>query len=402
MWECARWDRVRNAYVKKIAAIPPANDQLARTETKTKRVAFMREIGCEHCAVTIKTDQEEAMQAIVTEVSRVRAARGGDRLVAEASPKYQSKSNGVIERAVQTVEHQMEVAQSALEERLKTKLSVKSSVWPWLVEYVALLINRMEVSADGKTSYERNKGKRAKMLGYEFGEMVLWRRKPTSGRLAKLECVWEDGVYLGIKATTGEYIVGDKTGIWRPRTLHRKPFEERWTDQNLAMIGGVPWRTSDNDPKVDGKKLEVVKSPEGQCTQPQDKVTEIARETVPIGFKITKKDLEDVGYSKGCPGCFSILRGTSLLKHSSACRQRLERGLAHYDEVKSAGERIDAYLGRAIEADVEMRAKRRKLAEDKAAEAATDSASSEPWQESESFVVCVSIVRGRLAQEQRT
>ena len=134
-------------------------------------------------------------------------------MVVESSPKYQSKSNGVIERGVQSIEYQMRVARSALEERLGMKVEVNSAVWPWLTEHVAVLLNRLEVGADGRTAYERCKGKRAKMLGYEFGEMVLWRGRPIGRRLAKLECLWEDGVYLGIKATTGEYIVGDSKGV---------------------------------------------------------------------------------------------------------------------------------------------------------------------------------------------
>ena len=134
----------------------------------------------------------------------------------------------------------MKVMRSALEERLGLKLNVKSTVWPWMAEYAALLLNRLEVGHDGKTSYERVKGKKAKVLGYEFGEKVLWRRKPINNRMGKLESMWEDGVYLGIKATTREIIIGNEKGIWKTRTARRRPFEERWCADNISMIGGVP------------------------------------------------------------------------------------------------------------------------------------------------------------------
>ncbi|MGB2167266.1 MAG: hypothetical protein ACPH3M_08550, partial [Candidatus Puniceispirillales bacterium] len=47
---------------------------------------------------------------------------------------------------------------------------------PWIVEHAAVLLNRFEVGHDGKTALERNKGKKAKFLGIEFGEAILWKR----------------------------------------------------------------------------------------------------------------------------------------------------------------------------------------------------------------------------------
>ena len=67
--------------------------------------------------------------------------------------------------------------------------------------------------------------KKAKLLGVEFGEGILWKRRPIGGKLARLSCVWEDGVYLGVKGATGEIIVGDAGGIHRTRSIQRKPKE---------------------------------------------------------------------------------------------------------------------------------------------------------------------------------
>lgn len=111
---------------------------------------------------------------------------------------------------------------------------------PWLIEYASFLLNRFEVGHDGKTSWERCKGKRAKTLGIEFGEAVLWRRKPLGGALAKLTSMWEDGVYLGVKGKSGEIIVGDPSGVWKTRSVQRKPIDERWSKRSVDMIVGVP------------------------------------------------------------------------------------------------------------------------------------------------------------------
>ena len=67
----------------------------------------------------------------------------------------------------------------------------------WLVEFVAVLVNRYEVGHDGKTPWERLRGKQSRLLGLEFGELLLFRRHRAAGKQAKLDVCWEDGVFLG-------------------------------------------------------------------------------------------------------------------------------------------------------------------------------------------------------------
>ena len=47
----------------------------------------------------------------------------------------------------------------------------------------------------------------------------------------------EDGIFLGVTGSTGEMIVGDEKGVWRTRTIRRKPEGERWSRENLEKIG---------------------------------------------------------------------------------------------------------------------------------------------------------------------
>ena len=49
-------------------------------------------------------------------------------------------------------------------------------------------------------------------------------------------------VSLGVKGSSGEYIVGDGKVVWKTRTLMRRPPEERWDKGVLGLVGGVPWR----------------------------------------------------------------------------------------------------------------------------------------------------------------
>ena len=102
----------------------------------------------------------------------------------------------------------MRTMRSALEARLGVKWDYDHAVWAWMAEYASYLLNRFEVGHDGKTSYERCKGKRAKVLGLEFGESVWWKRRPEGGGLGKLVTRWKEGVFLGCKAATAQIKIG--------------------------------------------------------------------------------------------------------------------------------------------------------------------------------------------------
>ena len=73
---------------------------------------------------------------------------------------------------------QVRVLKDALEARWKREIATEECVVPWIVEWAAHTLNRFEVGKDGRTAFERRKGKKARHLGIEFGEAVLWRRKP--------------------------------------------------------------------------------------------------------------------------------------------------------------------------------------------------------------------------------
>ena len=100
-------------------------------EFVTARImAFLRECGCEMSKIIVKTDQEEAMLAMVGNLVRHRATMGAEETIPENSVAYSSQSNGVIERGVQDVEGQTRTFRSALEENIGEKLEITDSIWP--------------------------------------------------------------------------------------------------------------------------------------------------------------------------------------------------------------------------------------------------------------------------------
>ena len=147
-------------------------------------LAFVKELGAEGAPIVFRSDQEPAIKSFVEEVIRRRIAPS----FPEFSPIFSSQSNGVAERAVQSVEGQLRTLRYALESRLGVGVVIAprggdaSSVVAWLTEYSAVLLNRFEVGHNGKTAHERLHMKPSRTMGVEFGETVYWRKAVRGSR----------------------------------------------------------------------------------------------------------------------------------------------------------------------------------------------------------------------------
>ena len=78
----------------------------------------------------------------------------------ESSPKGESQSNIIAERTVQDLEDGVRTHKLDLEAKLKTTLRISHPCISWMVENVADIINKFKIGHDGRTAYERLKGKR--------------------------------------------------------------------------------------------------------------------------------------------------------------------------------------------------------------------------------------------------
>jgi hypothetical protein len=133
--------------------------------------------------------------------------------IVENSPVGASASNGVIERGIQSVQGQVRIIRLALERRYGASIPAEHPLMAWAVEFVAVVLNRVEIGHDGRTAYQRLQGKRCNMPWIEFAEGVLWKSDNRSGPLGKLSSAWKFGIYVGIRSKSGEFIVADKEGI---------------------------------------------------------------------------------------------------------------------------------------------------------------------------------------------
>ena len=140
--------------------------------TKMKKASYaarmvtelINECGDKDQDVILNTDQEAAIKFLVDDVC---VNRTGARTITECAPQGSKGSNGIVLRAVQSVEQCLRTLKSSLDERMGVKIDVLHPVLTWLCEFVGYMIDRMEVASDGKTSYERVKGK--KVGGHGLG-----------------------------------------------------------------------------------------------------------------------------------------------------------------------------------------------------------------------------------------
>ena len=104
-----------------------------------------------------------------------------------------SGSNGVVERAAQGVEGQIRVVLIALEDRVGRQLDPQEAVVTFIPEYAAYVLNRLEVGKDGQTAYEMARGKKATVVGIEFGgeSFVEKKEEGQDGQAQEQEGIWD-------------------------------------------------------------------------------------------------------------------------------------------------------------------------------------------------------------------
>ena len=187
--------------------------------------------------VILKCEGEAALKSIQDEVKKKRS----EKTVLENSPVGDSRANGAAERAVQALAEQVRVLRRGLEQRLGLRLSGKHPVTAWLVEHAADLLSKYQVGDDGKTGYERWKGKRFQGEEIEFGEKIHYRENlKARAKQTKLEIRWGEGFYLGRWWRTGEAVIGRTEGILRAGTVRRVGGHRRWDREGLQLVRGVP------------------------------------------------------------------------------------------------------------------------------------------------------------------
>lgn len=297
-----------------------------------------------YTSLLLKSDQEVSLGALL---SKMKTHRGEQtQTMTEHSPVGDSQSNGFIERTIQSVEGQIRTLRSATQSRLGRKLVPGSALFAWLIIHASTLINLYEVGKDGRVPYQRLRGRKLQADLLEFGECVHFQPLDHS-KLGKAELRWMNGVFLGIRLSSGEKLVGNEDGVFKVRSVRRKLESDRWDVSQLEGISSFPWKPYQGS--EDDKILirpPIPAAPKGVSDQEVERTHD--GEPAPRPFSIQRRDLINFGYTPGCPGCYASANDRRYKPHTNACRQRLEKAMLENDlgnnRMKAAREREDAYL----------------------------------------------------------
>ena len=104
--------------------------------------------------------------------------------IPEASPVGESQSNARAEKSVQQVEDLVRTHLAELEARMGVTISNEHPILSWLVEYVAVLINKYHVAeGESESAYQKLHGNDpSERLAY-FGEKVFFFVPPREDRI---------------------------------------------------------------------------------------------------------------------------------------------------------------------------------------------------------------------------
>ena len=179
-----------------------------------------------HGRVVSKTTGEPAILDLMGEVARL---RGDLPTVLEHGAPGDSQSNGFVERAIRSVEDMIRTHKLALEEKIGEVLKVDTAAMAWLVEHCADILNKCQQGKDGRTPYERLRGKQFSGSMLEFGSQVMLKvMDKVSGGVMQER--WVEGTWLGSRFTTLEHLVARMSGLGLCVTFRSRQPWKIWTE----------------------------------------------------------------------------------------------------------------------------------------------------------------------------
>ena len=298
--------------------------------------------------VILKCDGEKAMTAMRDALGRF----NGGTVIPEQSAKGESQSNGRAEDAGKLVREFLRVLKEQVEGEAKIKIEGNEAITQWMIRWAAMLCSRFLVGQDGRTGFERRRGRMCRILVIPFAEYV-WYRQIRKGKTQedKLESEMKEGVWLGHARNSNEVLIGTEHGVVRAYDVRRMPEGQRWNGEAINRMKGTPQQPDPKRPGA-GIPIRVVfdEAEEKRAVEPAapKRENEIRR------MRITAEMLEKYGYTEGCEGCrFKRAKLADNRAHSERCRKRIMDKMEEDEEgrrkKKMDEDRINNKMAVAIE-----------------------------------------------------
>ena len=200
--------------------------------------------------VILMTDAEPSIRALAEAAAKEWGKDGKEALI-QVAPRESHASNGAAERAILEVAKQARTIASALEHHFPDyKVMPNHKIYGWLIRHSAWLISRFLVKADGRTPYERLRGREYRGEIAEWAETVHYKVATTEK--GKLDPQSALGLWLGKSLQSDEHLIGTEQGIRRCRTIWRRPENKRWDRKLFDNFKGTPWQPRGGPTAVPG------------------------------------------------------------------------------------------------------------------------------------------------------
>ena len=298
--------------------------------------------------IILKSDNENAILALKRAVIQERPCE----IIPEESPVSESQSNGEIEATNKVIQGKTRTLRLGIESRYEIKMGREHMVVPWMIKHAAEMVKRLSVGKDGKTAWQRLKGKKFKGELLEFAECV-WYLKPGTKGKEKFAPRWENGVWLGVREESGEAIVGTSEGVIKVRSVRRKGIAaERWNREQFEAIVGTPWQP------IPGRESDEIRPRVNLPEAPKERVPipkAIDSEPICRRVRINRDMVIKHGMTENCEGCKAVNRGGVARNHSEECRARMEEIMrnAGNSRLEKAETRVNEQLASRVKRLIE-------------------------------------------------
>ena len=128
--------------------------------------------------IVVKTDGEASIVALRNALARYH----GGTVTPEVPPTGESQAHGSADDNGRRMRNLIKVYLDQLGDKAKIKLQSTDPILLWLIRWVAMAYSRFKVGADGKTPYERQKGRKC-----------LLEVAPIRG-VCQVQATWRNGV----------------------------------------------------------------------------------------------------------------------------------------------------------------------------------------------------------------
>ena len=296
------------------------------------------EAGYRGQRISLKSDEEPAIMALKRAIAAERS--GPSALI--ASPVRESKSNGAVEKAIQSWQGQFRVIKHHLEHKFGLhakgeKLPISHPILGWMVVWAAeLLMKFKKRSSDGRTAYESMTGHRCKHPVMEVGETLMFRTAVNKTSRHKADEYWHEGMLLGMDSATTGFILLSGGALYKcaHQNTRKVTSDRAYSPDNLNKLSVtfkhfIDTGASTSSPGVrpsgeirEGAGGRLQGGPDGRRYAPRD-------------FKITQERCEKYGYTIRCDGCTWMENKLGPRRaHTEECRNRFKKLMQEDDEDK--------------------------------------------------------------------